>query len=268
MIRSGPVGRRMLSVAIGTVALACAAVRPLAAAVLPVPEVIAQLQTPKEETHVLRARDGSALGEQRFQASVAGDHLTFEVATHFASGEEWDEHGAMDLAGGFHSRRFDKTVRREGHVVQEQHVDFTSGSVAWLVDGVHAERTMQLAPDTYIGPMLALVLSGVSAQEPATASFEALVFRPDPVVVTLRAEAVGADDPPLAPHVAAATKLRVKADLGPIKNVLFASLIPTHYFWFTRSRTPEFVGFEGKLSNGLEVVMTPETPATTTAHAR
>jgi len=158
-------------------------------------------------------------------------------------------------------------VRREGRVVQEQHVDFTSGNVAWLVDGVHAERTMRLAPDTYVGPMLALVLAGVPEREPAKASFEALVFRPDPVVVTLRAEAVGEDDPPLASHAAAATKLRVKADLGPVKNVLFASLIPTHYFWFTRSRTPEFVGFEGKLSNGLEVVLTPETPPTTTAHA-
>lgn len=253
--------------AIVAIALVCAAARSGGAAVLPVPDVIAELQTPKEETHVLRARDGSPLGEQRFLVSVAGDHLTFDVATHFANGEESDEHGAMGLAGGFRSERFDKTVRREGRVVQEQHVDFTSGSVAWLVDGVHAERTMPLAPDTYIGPMLALVLSGVPAREPATASFEALVFRPDPVVVTLRAEAVGTDDPPLAPHVAAATKLRVKADLGPIKNVLFASLIPTHYFWFTRSRTPEFVGFEGKLSNGLEVVMTPESPATTTAHA-
>jgi hypothetical protein len=65
-----------------------------------------------------------------------------------------------------------------------------------------------------------------------------------------------------------ATKLRVKADLGPIENVVFASLIPTHHFWFTRTTEPQFVAFEGKLSNGLEVVMTPEAAITTTAHAR
>ncbi len=258
--------RRLFAMALVTVA--CTLARPVAAAVLAVPAVIAQLQAPKEETHVLHGRDGSALGEQHFRAAVAGNRLTFDVATHFASGEEWDEHGTMGLADGLRSERFDKTVRRAGRVVQEQHVDFTNGNVAWLVDGVHAERTMTLAPDTYIGPMLALVLAGVPEREPAKASFEALVFRPDPVVVTLRAEAVGEDDPPLAPHGAAATKLRVKADLGAIKNVLFASLIPTHFFWFTRSRMPEFVGFEGKLSNGLEVVMTPETSPTTTAHAR
>jgi hypothetical protein len=103
---------------------------------------------------------------------------------------------------------------------------------------------------------------------PATGSFEALVFRPDPVVVTLRAEAVEDGESLPGDRTTLATKLRVKADLGPVKNVLFASLIPTHYFWFTRSRTPEFVGFEGKLANGLEVVMMPETPLTTTAHAR
>jgi hypothetical protein len=243
-------------------------VPPAIAEILPVPEVVARMPAPTEETHVLRSPAGALLGEQHFRATVDADRLTFEITTHFTSGEEWDEHGEMGLVGGFRSRRFTKTVRRDGKVVQEQDVDFTTGKVAWLVDGVHAERTMTLPPDTYIGPMMALVLAAVPEKTPAASSFEALVFRPDPVVVTLRAEAVDDEHCPLGMSAAAATKLRVKADLGPIKNVVFASLIPTHYFWFTRTSTPEFVGFEGKLSNGLEVVMTLEAPATTTAHAR
>jgi hypothetical protein len=59
----------------------------------------------------------------------------------------------------------------------------------------------------------------------------------------------------------------VKADLGPVKNVMFASLIPTHYFWFTRDVPHAFFAFQGALGNGVEVVMTPEAPATTTARA-
>ncbi len=239
-----------------------------AAEVLPVPEVIRQLRAPMEENNLLRSPAGVVLGEQKFTATVAGDRLTFDVVTRFTSGEEWDEHGEMDLAAGFRSRRFDKTVRRDGRIVEEQHVDFATGAVAWLVDGVHAERAMPFAPDTYIGPMLALVLAAVPDQTPSAGTFTALVFRPDPVIVTLRAEAVDEERHPLGTRVPSATKLRVKADLGPVKNVLFASLIPTNYFWFTRSGAPEFVGFEGKLGNGLEVVVTAGTPATKTARAR
>lgn len=259
-------GRRILSIVAAAVVLAGACgVSRVAAGVLPVPATVHSLRTPKEEAHVLRAPGGAVVGEQRFQASVAGDRLDFAVATRFTSGEEWDEHGAMDLADGFRARRFDRIVRRDGRVVQEQHVDFTTGKVAWLVDGVHAERTLTLAPDTYIGPMLAIALAGVPERTPVTATFAALVFRPDPVVVTLRAEAVEEETHPLGTPVAAATKLRVRADLGPVKNVLFAGVIPTHYFWFTRGEAPEFVGFEGALSNGLQVVVTAETPVTTTA---
>lgn len=238
-----------------------------AAEVLTVPAVVRQLHAPKETTHVLRAPDGTLVGEQRYSVAVVGDLLTFESHTRFTRGDEADERGEMDLGEGFRSRRFDKTVRRESRVVQEQHVDFTTGAVAWLADGVRAERAMEFTPDTYIGSMLALVLSTVPEKHPAASSFQALVFRPDPIVVTLKAEAVDEEAFPFGTQVPVATKLRVKADLGPVKNVLFASLIPTHYFWFTHTSEPQFVAFEGKLANGLEVVMTPEPPTTTTAHA-
>jgi hypothetical protein len=241
--------------------------RRAAAEVLAVPDAFRQLHAPREEHHVLRAPDGALLGEQHYRVAVAGDRLTFDSQTRFVRGDESDEHGELDLADGFRSRRFDKTVRLEGRPIQEQHVDFATGAVRWLVDGVRAERAMQFPPDTYIGSMLALVLSAVPEKHPAASSFQALVFRPDPMVVTLKAEAVDEEQFPCGTRVPVATKLRVKADLGPVKNVLFASLIPTHYFWFTHSSEPEFVAFEGKLWNGLDVVMTPEAPVTTTAHA-
>jgi hypothetical protein len=232
------------------------------AEVFPVPDDVRRLREPREELHVLRSPAGAALGEQRYRAVVEGDRLRFDIETRFASGEEWEEHGEMDLAHGFRSRRFAKTVRRAGAVVAEQQVDFTTGKVEWLAEGVRAERTLTFAPDTYIGPMLAVVLAGVSEKRPAATSFQALVFRPDPEVFTLRAEAVGEEDRPVA-----TTKLRVKADLGPVQNVMFASLIPTHYFWFTRAPSPAFVAFEGALGNGLEVVMTPERDLSKTARA-
>lgn len=258
--------RRILSI-VAAVVLALCAPGSGEAEVLAVPEAIRHLHQGKEETNVLRSPSGAVIGEQRFQAAVEDDRLRFEVATRFTSGEESEERGELDVSNGFRSRRYDKTVRRDGRVVQEQHVDFVGGAVRWLVDGSSGERAMTFAPDTYIGPMLAIVLASVPERRPATSSFEALVFRPEPVVVTLRAEVVDEEAHPLGTRIASAAKLRVKADLGPIKNVVFASLIPTHWFWFTHAETPEFVGFEGKLSNGLEVVMTAEAPATTTAHA-
>jgi hypothetical protein len=237
----------------------------VAAEVFAVPEVVRQLHAPKEEWHVLRTPGGFVVGEQHFQAAVSGDRLAFDITTRLMSGEEWDEHGEMDLADGFRSRLFQKTMRRAGRVFAEQYVDFTTGKITWLVDGVQAERTMAFTPDTYIGPMMALVLAGVPDKSPARASFQALVFRPDPMVVTLRAEVLDQEDFTAGMRVEPATKVRVKADLGPIKNLMFASLIPTHDFWFTRESPPAFVAFEGALGNGIEVVMTPETPTTRTA---
>jgi len=189
--------RLVVGAAVGAVVLA-AGVRDGAADVLPVPPAVRQMRQPVEETHVLRARDGATVGEQRSRAVVADDRLTFDIATAFASGEAWEEHGAMDLAAGFRARRFTKVVRRGGRVVEEQDVDFTTGKVAWLVDGVHAERTFAFTPDTYIGPMLAMILGGVAERPAPPTTFQALVFRPDPSVFTLRADVVARDDASIA----------------------------------------------------------------------
>jgi hypothetical protein len=260
------VGRRFSFVVVVVAVVAASA--QARAAVLAVPDSIRHLQGSKEETHVLRSPAGVVLGEQRFHADVAADRLTFEITTRFTNGDEWDEHGEMDIADGFRSRRFDKTIRHAGQIASEQHVDFTTGSVAWLTDGVRAERAMTFPPDTYIGPMLAMVLGGVPDTAPAATTFSALVFRPGPMIFTLRADAVDEEDFRLGRTAVPTTKLRVKADLGPVKNAMFGSLIPTHYFWFTRATPPAFLAFEGALGNGVEVVMTPETPATTTAQAK
>src|SRR6185369_17498714 len=219
------------------------------------------------EVHVLRGRDGATVGEQHSRAVVADDRLTFDIATRFTSGEDWTEHGEMDLADGFRARRFTKVAHRAERVVEQQDVDFTTGAVAWLVDGVHAERTFTFAPDTYIGPMLAMIL-GSAVDRAATTTFQALVFRPDPSVFTLRADVVDRDDVTVADVAERTVKLRVKPDLGPLQNVVFARLIPTHFFWFTRETPPTFVAFAGALGNGLEVVMTPEGATTTTARAQ
>ena len=259
--------RRFVWAVVAVAVIAVASASRVDAEVLAVPESVRRLQGPKEETHVLRSPTGATLGEQRVHADVTGDCLTFEITTRFTNGDEWDEHGEMDLADGFRSRRFDKTTRHAGQVIGEQHVDFTTGSVAWVVDGAHKERAMTFPPDTYIGPMLAMILGGLLDAGPAATSFSALVFRPDPMVVTLRADAVDEEDYRIGKTTTPTTKLRVKADLGPVKNVMFASLIPTHYFWFTRDTPHAFFAFEGALGNGVEVVMTPGSPVTTTARA-
>ena len=117
--------------------------------------------------------------------------------------------------------------------------------------------------------MLAMVLAGVPGEARPRRSFQALVFRPDPAVFTLRAEVV---DRGGLPHRRRAsrrrTKLRVKADLGPVKNVDVREPDPDPLLLVHAREPPEFVAFEGALGNGLEVVMMPETPATTTARLR
>lgn len=260
------VGRSVLFLVVLAASVATAG--EVAAEILSVPAAVRQLREPQEEMHVLRTRAGLVIGEQHSRAVVAGDRLAFNITTRFTSGEEWDEHGEMDLADGFRARRFEKVARRAGGVVEEQRVDFTTGKIEWQVDGVRAERTLAFAPDTYIGPMLAMILGSVPERSPATSTFQALVFRPDPAIFTLRADAVDQEDMRIGDVTEPTTKLRVKADLGPLRNVMFASLIPTHYFWFTRAIPAEFVAFEGALGNGVEVTMLPEAAgATKTARA-
>src|SRR4051794_36413257 len=101
--------------------LAATPARRAAAELLAVPEAVRQLHAPKEETDVLRAPDGTRIGEQRYVVAVAGPELTFEVHTRFTRGDESDERGEMELGDdGIRARRFDKTLRRDAQVVQEQ----------------------------------------------------------------------------------------------------------------------------------------------------
>lgn len=254
----------MLTMVLGTLVAT-----PAGADVIVVPDAIRHMGAPHEEVHALRAlNDGAPLGEQRYRAVVQGDRLLLDVSTRFTDGEQWDEHAEMSLAGGYRATAFAKVGRRGGRVVSEQKIDFANGEVTWLQDGQRGERSFAFAPDTYIGPMLGVILAGVPERPLGTASLQTVVFRPDPSVYTLRADVIDQENLRLASGTAPATKVRLKADLGPVQNVLFASLIPTHYFWFTREEPPEFLAFEGALGyGGRELRMLPKRPPTSTTKA-
>jgi hypothetical protein len=116
--------------------------------------------------------------------------------------------------------------------------------------------------------MLGVVLADVPDASRGIASFQTISFRPDPNVYTLRADVVDQENFKVGNVSEPTTKVRLKADLGPVQNVMFASLIPTHYFWFTRESPPEFFAFEGTLGyNGPELRMIPQRSATSTAKA-
>src|SRR5689334_11561651 len=156
--------------------------------VFSVPEPIRNMRGAHEEVHVLRAlADGTALGEQRFRATVQGDRLILDVGTHFTSGEQWDERAEMDLAHRYRARSFRKTCRQNGAVLSDQSVDFTTGNVSWLQDGERQNRTFTFTPDTFIGPMLGVVLADVPDRPLHAAALHTIVFRPDPNVYMLRA---------------------------------------------------------------------------------
>lgn len=242
---------------------------PVGAEVFAVPDSVRQMRAPHEEVHVLRALStGTPLGEQRLHAVVHSDLLSLDIVTGFTSGERWDEHVEMDLSRGYRAKSFRKVGRRGGKVIAEEEIDFATGKVTWLHDGTRGARTLTFTPDTYIGPMLGVVLAGVPERPLAEASFQTVVFRPDPSLYTLHADVVDEEDFRIGSAAEPTTKVRLKADLGPVQNVLLASFIPTHYFWFTRERPPEFFAFEGSLGyGGLELRMIPERPLASTATA-
>jgi hypothetical protein len=239
------------------------------AEVFSVPPSIREMRAPHEEVHVLRTvAEGTPLGEQRFQAVVERDVLALTVTTHFTNGEQWEERAEMDLSTGYRAKSFQKIGRAAGKTIAEQKVDFTTGKVSWLAEGQRGERTLALTDDTYVGPMLGVVLADVPDAERGAASFQTIVFRPDPNVYTLRADVVDQENFKVGTTSEPTTKVRLKADLGPVQNVVFASLIPTHYFWFTRESPPEFFAFEGTLGyGGPELRMIPQRSAMSTAKA-
>jgi hypothetical protein len=255
----------------GVVSLVCMLVFAQAACaeVFPVPDSVRQMRGCHEEVHVLRTvGDGTSLGEQRSLATVDNDVLALTIVTRFSNGEQWDERAEMDLRGGYRARAFHKVGRVDGKVVAEQRVDFSTGTVTWFRDGERGERTMALPPDTYIGPMLGVVLADVPDRSAGNASFQTIVFSPAPNVYTLRADVIDTENFRVGSSSEPTTKVRLKADLGPVQNVVFASLIPTHYFWFTRESPPEFFAFEGTLGyGGPELRMVPERPVASTARA-
>ena len=239
------------------------------AEVFAVPDSVRQMRAPHEEVHALRALDtGRPLGEQRLRAVVHSDLLSLDVVTGFTNGEQWDEHVEMDLSQGYRAKSFRKVGRRSGRVVVEEEIDFTTGKVTWLRDGERGARTFAFTPDTYIGPMFGVVLAAVPERPLGGASFHTVVFRPDPSVYALRAEVIDKEDFRVGSAAEATTKVRLKADLGPVQNLVLASFIPTHYFWFTRESPPEFFAFEGSLGDGgIELRMIPERQLASTARA-
>jgi hypothetical protein len=231
------------------------------AAVLPVPASVRDLTTPREVVHILEdAKDGTTLGEQRSRVLVRGSRVQMDVITEFVDGVVWDERAIMDIRDGFRARSFRKTARRGDDVLGGEDVDFRSGTVRWRLDGPWQRKVFTFPPDTYTGPMVALVLASVSGEPHGAASFTMLTFRPDPEVYTLQADVM----PPATFHPrrlgAAATKVRTRVDLGPVRNALLAPLIPTHYFWYTQGPSASFFAFEGQLGHdGHDLVMVPAT---------
>ncbi|HEY2388249.1 MAG TPA: hypothetical protein VGK30_14905, partial [Candidatus Binatia bacterium] len=132
--RNGLKNRRWsVVVAAGAVLLGASAVH---ADVLPCPQAIREMRAPHEAVHVLRTlADGSTIGEQRFRAAVENGNLILTVTTHFASGEDWDEHAEMDITKGYRAKVFHKVERAGGKITAEEQVDFASGKVSWLRDG-------------------------------------------------------------------------------------------------------------------------------------
>jgi hypothetical protein len=237
--------------------------------VFPVPQSVREMRGAHEEIHALRAlADGTPLGEQRFRAVVDHDVLALTVVTRFNNGEQWDESAEMDLSNGYRAKHFHKIGRAAGKVIAETHIDFATGQVSWLRDGQRGERTFAFTPDTYMGPMLGVVLADVPETQLGVATLQTIVFRPDPQMYTLRADVVDQENFKVGNVSEPTTKVRLKADLGPVQNVVFASLIPTHYFWFTRDTPPEFFAFEGSLGyGGPQLRMVPQRSATSTAKA-
>ena len=108
-----------------------------------------------------------------------------------------------------------------------------------------------------MGPMLGVILAGVPGK--GTGSFHTVVFDPAPKVYLMRAEVMNQELYRAGTLAEPTTKMRLRADLGPVQNTLFAALIPTHYFWFTRDTPPEFFAFEGNLGyGGPELRMIPQ----------
>lgn len=241
-----------------TSVVACVGVAP--AEVFPVSASIRSMASQREVVHTLETVEtGARLGEQRSRFVTEGDRLRFEVVTRFENGLVSNEHGVMDISDGYRALSFHKEGLKNGVVVDEYRIDFRSGRAEWTVDDVRHEQTFSFAPDTYAGPMLAFVLGAVPQKAEGRASFEMLTFRPDPSVYTIQVDVVDRGTCDLVSTPAPATKLRVKADLGPLGNALFERLIPTHHFWYTQEASPDFFAFEGQLGHdGPNLLMFPE----------
>ena len=238
----------------------CASTVVAHAEVFPVAASIRAMDAPREVVHTLEAlKSGARLGEQSSRLITEGDRLRFKVVTRFEDGVVSDERGVMDISNGYRALSFSKVGRKNGVVLDEHHIDFVTGHTEWMIDGEHHEQNFSFAPDTYAGPMLAVVLAAVPQMPGGQAFFEMITFRPDPSVYTIRVDVVDRGTFNLVSTPSPATKLRLKVDLGSVGNALFKRIIPTHYFWYTQDASPDFFAFEGQLGHdGPELLMFPQ----------
>ncbi len=261
--RAAILSMRYLILRISMAVLAIVVCTPMAvvhAEVFPVAASVRTRDTAREAVHTLEAlKSGARVGEQHSRLATEGDRLRFEVVTRFEDGVVSDERGVMDISNGYRALSFSKVGRRNGVVEDELRVDFVSGHTEWMIHGERHEQTFSFTPDTYAGPMLAVVLAAVPQMPEGQASFQMITFRPDPRVYTIQVDVVDRGTFDLVSTPSAATKLRLKVDLGSVGNALFKRIIPTHYFWYTQDSSPDFFAFEGQLGHdGPELLMFPQ----------
>lgn len=218
-----------------------------AAAPVPVPETISSLEGVREDEHVVLAADGGApLGVQRLRAWRNGEILHLELDRRFANGERSREEATARINGILEPLEFHKKGIQDGEA-ESQDMDFRTGIVKATIKGETRQYELDLPPDTYVGPLLAVASAQVTADPTRFGEFSTVALTPEPKVYRLRAEVVERGAVDLGAGLQRAYEVRLRPDLGAVKNVLFASFLPAHHFWFADDPSRQFLAFRGTL---------------------
>jgi len=183
---------------------------------------------------------------QRLRVWREGEILHLELDRRFANGERSREEATARINGVLEPLEFHKRALQNGEA-ERQDMDLQAGIVETTIKGETRQYELDLPPDTYVGPMLAVASAQVTADPNRFGEFSTVALTPEPKVYRLRAEVIEREAVDLGAGLQRAYEVRLRADLGGVGNALLASFLPAHHFWFADDPSRQFLAFRGTL---------------------
>ncbi len=194
---------------------------------------------------IYRGDSQTRLGTTQTEGTIRSGEWLLRSVTEFDDGSRWEEEAFVAAEGEtLRARRYTRKAEGPGTEWRAVEIDFRRGIRTDRTPREKKTDREEFPEDTYVGPMIGLVVRCASRQ--GEIGFHSLSFENHPGLHAMKARPLGKGPLPWGPQKGlAASKVLLRADLGAVGNFLLGSLIPDNTFWISSDESGNVLGWEG-----------------------